>query len=408
MIYLLNFLIIAALISCEQQSNVDEDPNIDLKTKQIIEANNDFAFNFFKKIDEYEDTEENFMVSPVSLSLALGMAYNGTNGQTRNDFEYLFGYQNASLNDMNKINNSLINILTSGENGALFEIANSVWYRNNFSVKKNFIDQNKTYYNAEVQALDFSSPGAIKAINDWVSEKTHEKITSIVDEISPDLMLMLINALYFNNNWQYEFSPEDNVQNWFSFEDGSDSKLIDMMSLEANLKYQSNEVFSAVILPYKDQKYCMTLMLPNHDRTTSDVISALNGDFISSQDDEFTENEVVLTMPKFKFEYKNILNQELMAMGLGIAFSDSADFSGISDVFLKISFVVQKTYIDVNEKGTEAAAVTAIGFVTTSIDPSGPQKIFFTLNKPFVFVITEKVTNAVCFIGRVGNPEYED
>ena len=402
-------LLLLSVVSCEKSDTPDKttDPDLELKSRQVVESNNSFAFDFFKEIVTDENENENYMVSPVSLSLALGMAYNGAEGDTKVAFEDLLNYEGLSRQEINEVNQSLIDNLVTSQDGSLFEVANSVWYRDGFPIKQDFITLNKDYYSAEVRSLNFNSPTAVNTINQWVSDKTHEKIPTILDNIPSNAMLYLINALYFNSKWKYEFDPEDNVQESFTIETSGNTKDVEMMSLETELEYFKNDTFSTIILPYINDKYKMVLFRPENNATTKDVVQSLSSDKWNQLKTMYkTEEKVVVTMPRFKFEYKKTLNEEMINMGLGIAFSENADFSGISDIALAISMILQKTYIDVNEEGTEAAAVTIIGFETTSI-PSKPQKIYFTLDKSFVFFITEKETDAICFIGRVGDPVYE-
>jgi len=382
---------------------------VELKSAELIDANNNFAFEFFKEVAAVETTQ-NYMVSPVSLSLALGMAYNGSAEDTKTAFENTMGYPNWGFEQINEANQTLISNLVSNVEGNIFEVANSIWSREGFRVKQEFINLNKEYYSAEVRSMDFNAPWAVDTINGWVSRKTHEKIPTIINEIPAAAMLYLLNALYFNATWKYEFNPESNEERRFYPEGTENGKLIEMMSQEASLKYLKNDLFSSVILPYKEDKYKMVLMRPENKHTTTEIIETMDGaKWLEWKNNYNTKEEVVVTMPKFKFDYQNRLNDEMINMGLGIAFDPgSADFSRISDIQLYISYILQKTYIDVNEEGTEAAAVTIIGFETTSIGPSEPEKIYFTLDRPFVFVITEKETDAICFIGKVGNPEYEE
>jgi serpin B len=237
------------------------------------------------------------MVSPVSLSLALGMAYNGTDGDTKTAFEQVLNY-NSSIEEVN--------------------------------------------------------------------------YTTIKPFIKPD------------------------------------SEIIDanMMTMTENIEYMQNELFSSVILPYEKDKFSMVILLPNCGKTTDDIIAELSMKQWNSWLDTYESDSVTVTMPKIKLEYENMLNDELIDMGLGVVFTPQADFSKISSIALMIDYVLQKTFIDVNEEGTEAAAVTIVGFEYTSIDSHQP--INFTVNKPFIYAIKENVTSSICFMGKVGEPKYEE
>ncbi|WP_445734470.1 serpin family protein [Mariniflexile sp.] len=371
------------------------------KGQQMVAANNNFAFSLFKEIAQTE-TENNFMVSPVSASLALGMVYNGAAAETQQAFANVFSYGNTTLEETNLVNQNIIDNLTRTTSGTTFEIANSLWVKNTFPVKETFLEANRKYYFAEVQNKDFSDPKTLETINNWVSNKTNGKIPEVLNEILPSAVLYAINALYFKSDWKFRFKPEDTKQLPFQLDNGS-VKQIPMMAMEQNLKYFSNTVFSSVVLPYKNDRYTMTLMLPHTDKTVNDIVAIMNIENWTDWQNNYFDKNIKITMPKFTFSYEKTFNKALTNLGLGIAFTENANFSGLSDMNTQISFVLQKTFIDVNEKGTEAAAVTIVGIETTSA--GGPQP--FLLNRPFLFAITEKETGSICFMGKVGAPEYE-
>ena len=371
------------------------------KGHQIVAANNDFAFSLFKEIAQAE-TENNFMISPVSASLALGMVYNGAAGETQEAFSNVFNYGNTTLEETNLVNQNIIDNLTYTASGTTFDIANSLWISNSFPVKETFLEANKTYYFAEVQNKNFEDPKTLKAINNWVSNKTNGKIPHVLNNVDPNTVLYAINALYFKSDWKFRFNPEDTKPQPFHLDNGT-IKQVDMMSMEQDLKYSSNIMFSSVELPYKNDKYTMTLMLPHTNKTVDDMVAMMTIENWIEWKNNYHVQSLKITMPKFTFSYKKQLEDPLTNLGLGIAFSENADFSGISDTKTKISFVLQKTFIDVNEKGSEAAAVTAVGVGVTSV--TGPKP--FLLNRPFIFAITEKETGSICFMGKVGIPEYK-
>ncbi|MGC1205456.1 MAG: serpin family protein [Flavobacteriaceae bacterium] len=371
------------------------------KGQQIVTSNNDFAFSLFKEIAQNE-TENNFMISPVSASLALSMIYNGSAGDTQQAFTNVFNYGNTTLEETNIVNQNIIDNLTYASSGTTFEIANSLWVKNSFPINETFLEANKTYYFAEVQNKDFSDPKTLETINNWVSNKTNGKIPKILNEISSNAVLYAINALYFKSDWKYHFKPEDTKKLPFQL-DNSTVKQADMMTMEQNLKYFSNTVFSSVLLPYKNDKYTMTLLLPNPDKKVNDIIAIMDIENWTNWQNKHSDKNIKITLPKFTFSYEKTFNTALINLGLGIAFTENANFSGLSDIDTQISFVLQKTFIDVNEKGTEAAAVTVGAIETTS--SGGLQK--FLLDRPFLFTVTEKETGSICFIGKVGIPEYD-
>lgn len=401
----LSLTILICLITFQSCSTVDDEPlkpfDSIAKSQQIVKANNDFAFSLFKEIAQTE-TENNFMISPVSASLALGMVYNGADGETKQAFANIFNYGNTTLEETNIVNQNIIENLTRTGSGTTFKIANSLWVNNNFPVKETFLKTNQIYYFAEVQNKDFSDPKTLGTINDWVSNKTNGKIPNVLNEISANAVLYAINALYFKSDWKFRFNPEDTKELPFRLDNGT-LKQVDMMSMEQDLKFMANDVFSSVELPYKNDKYTMTLMLPLADKKVNDIVTILNSENWIDWKNSYLVQDIKITMPKFTFSYEKQFNDALTNLGLGIAFSNNANFSNLSDLDTKISFVLQKTFIDVNEKGSEAAAVTAVGVETTSIGESE----HFLLNRPFLFVISEKETGSICFMGEVSIPEYD-
>lgn len=384
--------------------NIDT-PEFDynLKSARVIETNNNFGLNLLRTVFEAEE-EPNVMISPASVSIALGMAYNGAESTTRDAFEEVLNYGGLTREEINEITKELIHVLVTNVNGNLLEIANSMWYDKGFPVEPEFIVLNSYYYNAEVNELDFELASAVKTINNWVNEKTHGKIDKIIAVIDPEVMMILINAIYFNCVWEVEFDPDNTHQANFYNEDGSLFKEVEMMQLESTFKVANNQSFSAVELPYKSDKFSMFLFLPAEESSVNQLVQELDGERWNSWLEDFNEQEgFTLFMPKFKFEYERSLAEDLKEMGLAVAFTDQADFSGISAIDLLISDVIHKTYIKVNEEGTEAAAVTAIVFETTSIGPTNQIR----LDRPFLFAITEKSSKSILFIGKVSEPSYE-
>lgn len=407
----LGILFLISVASCntlENEPDQNKKIDVDAKSAQLIEANNEFGFELFRTIVQ-NSTEENIMVSPLSVSLALGMAYNGADGDTKTEMEQAMKLNGLTPEQINQSYKMLVDALQSLDEDVIFEIANAIFYKTGFDVKQDFLDLNNTYYNAEVDDLDFSSPAALETINGWVAEKTHDKITKILDKLSPYDRMVLLNAIYFYGTWATRFDEEGTKMLPFTKVDGTTPEVA-MMNKEDKLWYTTNDLFSAIQLPYGTGQYNMTVLLPQTGKTSNDVIESLNNNTWENWSGEFElTDHVVVTMPRFKFGFETGLKEVLKEMGMVKAFSNiEADFSNISDQFLYISSVIHKTYIDVNETGTEAAAVTAIVFLTTSVGPEGPQKIYFTVDRPFVFAITEKDTNAILFIGEVQNPEYEE
>ncbi|MCK4661619.1 MAG: serpin family protein [Bacteroidales bacterium] len=382
-------------------------PDIQLSEKgeQLVSSSNAFGFDLFKNINDSEEDNKNIFISPLSVSFALAMTYNGADGDTKTAMEEALKLSGLTTDEINSNFKSLMNALVNLDPKVVLTIANSIWYRDSFDVLQDFIDVNQEYYDAEVSALNFSDPASVDIINNWVANKTNDKIKEIINCIPQDAVMYLINAIYFNGTWKYEFKEEDTTDDPFYLMDGS-TKNVPMMHQEITVDYFSNDDFQAVDMYYGGEKYSMLVLLPKQDKSVNDIIAQLDDENWNSMINSFTElGDVIIGLPKFKFEYKNTLNDMLAKMGMGIAFNENlADFGKINpDYQLFISRVIHKTYVDVNEQGTEAAAVTAVEIGVTSFEPNKN----FIVNKPFIFVIKEKSTNAIIFMGKVVEPVYE-
>jgi serpin B len=402
------FLIpVFVLISCElNDSGSGDEILLTEKTANLLEAENEFGFELFQQVYSAETDRENIMVSPLSVSLALAMTYNGANGETKTAMEKTLKVYGLSPEDINTSYYSLVNALKSLDPKVLLEIANAIFYRQGFSVEADFIKTNKRYYDAEIAALDFSSPQALNTVNGWVAEKTHDKIKTILDRVTPQQVMFLLNAIYFKGSWAKEFNPKSTVLKPFYAEDGTQFET-ETMQRPDTLPYMSNSLFSAVQFSYGKGNYNMYVFLPEPGKKLQDIVDKLDAGNWETWMNSFqlTQN-VDIAFPKFKYGYEIKLNDVLTEMGMGVAFTGAADFTGINrEGQLNIDYVKHKSFIEVNEEGTEAAAVTIVAIERNSV---GPQKIPFQVNRPFFYAITEKSTGAVLFMGTVKNPKAEE
>jgi serpin B len=403
--HILVFGLALAIMGCScSQDIISPEFDYNLKSAKVIETNNEFGLELLKTVFDAEE-KANVMISPTSVSIALGMAYNGAETSTREAFEEVLNYQGLTREEVNEITRELIHVLLTNVSGNLLEIANSMWYDEGFPVEPEFINLNSHYFDAEVRELDFRSAEAVNTINDWVSSKTHGKIDEIIDSIDPAVMMFLINAIYFNCVWETEFDPDDTHQADFYNEDGSLFGQVDMMHLESTFRVSNQETFRAIELPYKNGKFSMLLFLPDEESSVYELVQELDGTTWKNWMDSFSEQEdFKVYMPRFEFEFDRSLGDDLKSMGLDIAFSpQEADFSGISSIALYIADVIHKTYIKVNEEGTEAAAVTAVVMELTSIQPMSELRF----DRPFLFAITENSSRSILFAGKVAEPAYE-
>ncbi len=374
---------------------------VNAKSQQLIHNNNQFGLELFQTVLNNEDSTKNVMISPLSATLALAMTYNGAAGDTKTAFENTFHLNGLSATEINQSMLDLCDALISVDQLVDMKIANSIWYRNTFQVESDFLNTDKKYYHAEIQALNFNDPNSKNTINQWVDEQTDHKIPSIVDHLSPDDVMVLINALYFKGDWKSEFKKSDTEDKPFYLANGSTVQ-VPTMHQKTDMGYYNSDLFTAVELPYGRGNFSMVLMLPNDGKTIRDLEMAFTQENWQNWMDNFSDPaEMTINLPKFKFDYSRPMNKDLNQLGLAIAFSDSADFSKINpDIPLAISRVKQKTFIEVNEEGTTAAAVTS---VTVGVTSAGPGEII-SFNHPFLFAIRENTTGTILFVGRVMDP----
>jgi len=403
-------IIVLGLSSCSKSDGELQEPKtieLDEKSAQLVEAGNEFGLELFQQIFTSEIKYDNIMVSPLSVSLALAMTYNGANGETKTAMEKTLKVYGLTPDDINQSYKSLVAALKSLDPKVVLEIANAIFYRKDFQVENDFVSINQDYYNAKVDDLDFSSPNALKTINGWVDDKTHGKIDKILDNISGDHVMFLLNAIYFNGIWKNEFDKDNTKELPFYLNSKGISVNVPTMQKTDAVPYTSNNLFSAVKMAYGSGNYNMFVFLPHEMNSVEDIVSNLNQEQWSVWMESFSDStNVDIKLPQLKCEYEITLNDVFSDMGMEVAFSNGADFTGINKGGnLKIDYVKHKTFIDVNEKGTEAAAVTVVAIVYTSVVPS--QNTQFNVNRPFFYAITEKDTGAIIFMGTVKNPVNE-
>lgn len=396
-------LILMVLFSCNDKTVDDLKPiDINEKCKELIQIDTRFGIDLFKLLAQSED--ENFTISPLSVAYALAMTYNGAVGETKTAMEEALRINGLIPDEINTSYRSLMKELLEADPKVTMEIAQSIWYRLGFNVLDDFKTINQTYYNAEVNELDFSRSDARDIINGWIETNTHDKIKDMIDSVDPSHVMFLINAIYFNGEWKSQFETKNTQEKSFTREDGTAIN-VDMMQKTDSVNYFSNEIFSAIEMPYGRGNYNMVALLPGEGKKCSDILEVLTPENWTSWMRSFVmTGDVNIWLPKFKTEYEVKLNDVLAAMGMGIAFTPAANFSGINgtgDIY--IDYVQHNTFIDVNEKGTEAAAATVVAIKWNAM----PLSTEFHVDRPFIFAITEKETGAILFIGKMVTPSYK-
>lgn len=398
LIYFLVTVFFAA--SCTDPEVIIKDPvPIPLKAgmEKRIQQDNQFSFDLFRNTIA-STTEKNVFISPLSVSIALGMAWNGADNLTKSEMETALHMSGLTEDQINEYYKIMLEALPQVDTSTKLNIANSLWYKIGFPIRDSFLQVNKDYFSAEVHGLDFSKPSAVDSINDWCARKTNDLIKKPLDQISADAVLYLINAIYFKGIWSQQFDKKKTYESNFTTESGSLNK-VNMMQLKDTFAYTEDETAQYVDLPYGNKAFSMTVILPKDGKTTADVLKQLNTEKWNNIVSDFHNQEVQIYLPQFKVQNKFELKQPLQAMGMNKAFTTQADFSKISEIDLMISRIIHSTYCEVNEDGTEAAAVTIIEFETTAM----PMNTVFNADHPFVFIIREKSTGVILFTGKMGS-----
>lgn len=357
-----------------------------------------FAFDMARQVSQQESIGKNLFVSPLSLHIALGMILNGADGQTAEEIQKTLRLEAQTRTDLNTTYQNLLQDLPGLDPKVTLRLANSVWYRNTFTVEPAYKTLLTDAFSATVSGEDFASSATVSKINGWASEQTNGKIPKVIDQIAPDNVLFLLNALYFKGDWQTRFKPEDTQDRAFTLASGS-QKTVRMMRLNIPLRRSFAPTYTAFELPYGAGRFVMTVLLPNTGTTADALLRTLTADDWMQLQKTLTTGKIDVGLPKFSFSYDVNLNNVLASMGMPTAFTDRADFTKISRAGnLLLSRVKQNTFVAVDETGTEAAAVTTGEVSVTSVPQS------YLCDRPFVFIIHEKSSGTVLFIGKVADP----
>lgn len=345
-----------------------------------------FALSFFKNVDKTSKPGENIVVSPYSAGVALSMVAEGAEGQTRVEFD-------------NALNGCLFKAEDLGSNDTVVvKSANSVWVTDDFSLRNRYVSLLEKDFDAFITTLNFSDPATVKAINNWCAENTNGKISEIIDKINPGTVMMLINALYFNAPWEEAFLERNTREGVFHGYAGDVQ--VPMMTKTERLNYAEYQGCQMVELPYQGGRYSMYVVLPAAGMGVDQMIPYINETLYDQAMGMMTPVKVKLTMPKFKLETSLVLNKSLQEMGIRTAFTSAADFKGIAEMgALTLDQVKQKCYIEVTEKGTEAAAVTSVGVRLTSARPE--TMVTMNVDRPYLFFISDRTDGNILFAGKV-------
>ncbi len=369
---------------------------------QVIQAELAFGFRLLRQVHSLEESGHNIFISPLSVATALAMTYNGAAGATEDAMRETLGLGGFTAPQLSRAYKTLVERLLELDPAVEFLPANSIWYCEGFDIAAGFLEVNRLNFDAEVAALDFNSPSAAPTINAWVNKKTNGLIEDIVaPPIDPLTMLYVINAMYFKGDWTVPFQPDRTFPGTFTLADGSTKDVPTMASSARPIARYLGADVEALELLYGDSAFAMTIVMPEEASAIGQLVESLTPERWDTIVAGLEVGRFELFMPKFKLEYERSLKDVLTAMGLAPAFDPrQADFSRIYDgkERLYISEVKHKTYVDVDEQGTEAAAVTGIEITVTSMPPR------ISVDRPFVFAIRERTSGTILFLGVVMDP----
>jgi serine protease inhibitor len=369
----------------------------------FLRAVNEFALELTVQLGR-QDAGQNVFLSPANVAIALAMTANGARGETLQSMLSALNLNTLDLETVNSNFAALQALLVRDEPGATIAIANALWARAGVAFNADFLQRTQRFYDARVEALDFGQPDAPKTINEWVRRQTNDKIPAIVERIPEEIILLLMSAIYFNGKWETPFNPEFTQDRPFYLLNGTTKELPTMYRSD-NFEYLKGDGFQAVRLPYAGGGVRMVIILPDADRTLTQLMDQLSIENWESWREQFSVKEGQLYLPRFTTRYDKQLNQALSAMGMTEAFDDGrADFSGMRPVppALFISQVRHVAYVDVNEAGTEAAAVTSVEMGITSAMPI--ETFLMQVDRPFFFAIEETSTGSILFTGLITEP----
>jgi serpin B len=368
--------------------------------RDVLSASNKFSFSLWNTINQTQ-RDSNVFVSPLSASFALGLMLNGASGTTYDEMRSALQFGTASLASIDSGYKSLIDLLTTLDPSTKMQIANAIFYKTGFPFNQSFLDDASKWFDAEVQAQNFADvAGTLSTVNGWASAKTNGRIPTILEEVKPSDVMYLLNAIYFKGSWRDKFDPAKTIDAPFHPASGGDQPA-KLMSRQAKMSYAETPAFQAVDLPYGDSSFTMTVLLPKASYTAESVASTLTAESWQALTSSFHTQEVALWLPKITFSWKRKLVDDMKALGMRAAFvPDGADFTRMSTTtgtHLFVSLLQQNTFVAIDEEGTEAAAVTIGGIGLTS----APVVMQMRVDRPYIFVIRERLSGTVLFMGKI-------
>ena len=404
------FLASLPLVQCSEDPIASE-PNLpDLSpvsgsAETLVETSNVFAIDLFRSIQQ-QKPNENIFISPLSVDIALHMTVNGASGETKEVMKETLGVADLSDEEVNEAAKALVEQLLNMDQKVALAIANSIWFKDRYTLQDGFDELIRKYYDGRIEGLNFDNPTSKDIINSWVEDQTQGKINNLIQQIKDSDVMFLINAIYYKANWQYQFDPDKTREAPFYLADQA-STPVSMMSNEGSkVNYNYKDGLQVIELPYGNGQFSMVVLLPQDQNTVASLMDGLTLGQLNDWLDQTDTLTTHLMLPKFKTEFKLNLSDVLKGMGMELPFTQDANFGGFFNEIpgekLFMDRVIHQAFIEVNEEGSEAAAATAVAIGVESINLERPDII--VVNRPFAYFIREKHTDAILFAGTMLNP----
>ncbi len=385
------------IIATPERDTDTEDVHLSLSDAQrdIVGRNNAFALQFFNQARSLGST----VISPLSAAYLMGMLANGADGGTRQEILKAIGCEGIAVNELNALYKELLEKAGRLDRQTTVSIANYIAVNQQYRLRPAFVETMKDSYRAGVESMDFSKPSTLKRINGWCAKQTDGMIPTIIDQTDPAAVSYLLNAIYFNGTWEKKFKTRDTHEEPFHGYTRNIQK-VKMMHQRNKFQYAEMAGYRAVVLPYGNGTYRMTVLLPDEDKSISDMMATINTQSLDTLRDRMETCKVNLKLPQFTTETKLSLNGIISTLGAPTIFSPvEADFSRFADGRFYVSQMLQKAKIEVSEEGTKAAAVTAAVMLTSAL-PMEYRNVEFIADRPFVYTISDSQSGALLFIGQ--------
>lgn len=369
--------------------------NLSNDEQQLVTQNNTFALNLFN----HTVGMDSHIISPLSVTYLMSVLANGADEQTRSEMLKTLGWTNEQLANVNALCRLLMDKSGKLDPSVTINIANYIALNQDFKLRSNYVESVKQNYKAGVESLDFTKSETTQHINNWCSKQTDGMIPSIINQVEPSAVLYAMNAIFFNGTWADKFPKNQTREEPFRGYT-RDIKHVQMMHQNTEFFYMDTDTMQAVSLPYGNNAYSMTVLLPRDGFSVSDIMKTLDAETLNSLRYRMDRCVVDLKLPRFTTERQTDLNEVISALGAPTMFTASANFSKMCSDPLYVSKMLQKAKIEVSEEGTKAAAVTAAIMTMTSLNQPEPRHVNFHANHPFVYFITQRDSGAILFIGQ--------